>query len=267
MKRPWENDSCATVQACYTVYAVPIAAALWCGVPAEDVSAELARAMPIGQSNALSRAILRHPYLRCLEPRIRAIHDAIDSGKLAACREDGRRVNEHVAYERRHVHGLDLKEWAKEIAPSERPAFLFDELERDSHAGISAEAYRTLQAAHEAKTHQLADTTERLRAATEQIALIEAERNSLRAIVDNFNARQKASVEPGERSETTYLNIIAALLALLLGKSPAGKPYSTLESQAAVISALLGHYDGKPGISSRTLEEKFAAAKRSLNAT
>ncbi|MBN3533837.1 ATP-binding protein [Burkholderia cenocepacia] len=267
MKRPWENDSCATVQACYAVYAIPVAAALWCGVPAEDVNEELARAVPIGQNNALSRAILRHPYLKCLEPRIRAIHDAIDSGKLAACREDGRRVDEHVAYERRHVYGLDLKEWAKEIAPSERPAFLFDELERDTHSGISAEAYRTLQASLEAKTHQLAEANERLRAATEQVALIEAERNSLRAIVDNFDAHQKAFVEPGERSETTYLNIIGGLITLMLGKSPAGNPHSSFASQAAVIAALLGHYDGKPGISARTLEEKFAAGKKSLKAT
>ncbi|MCA8431885.1 protein kinase [Burkholderia seminalis] len=228
---------------------------------------ELGRAVSIGQSNALSRAILRHPYLKCLEPRIRAIHAAIDSGMLAACREDGRKVDEHVAYERRHVHGLALKEWAKEIAPSERPAFLFDELERDTHAGISAEAYRTLQASHEAKTHQLAEANERLREASERIALIEAERNSLRAMVDNFDAHPTASGEPSARAETTFLNIIGALLALLLGKSPAGKPHSSFASQAAVISALLAHHEGKPGISARTLEEKFAAAKRSVNAS
>ena len=48
-----------------------------------------------------------------------------------------------------------MKKWAKEIAPSERPAFLFDELERDAHAGISAEAYQALQASLEAKSDQL----------------------------------------------------------------------------------------------------------------
>ncbi|CAB3793890.1 hypothetical protein LMG28614_03786 [Paraburkholderia ultramafica] len=30
MSKPWENDSCATVQACYNVYPVTEAAALWC---------------------------------------------------------------------------------------------------------------------------------------------------------------------------------------------------------------------------------------------
>ncbi|WP_157776367.1 hypothetical protein [Burkholderia stabilis] len=84
-----------------------------------------------------------------------------------------------------------MKEWAKEVAPSERPASLFDDLERDAHAGIGAEAYRALQASLEAKSHQLADANERLHVAVERTALIEAEPNSLRAMVDNFDARQK----------------------------------------------------------------------------
>lgn len=72
-------------------------------------------------------------------------------------------------------------------------------------------AYQALQASLEAKSHQLADANERLHVAAERTALIEAERHSLCAMVDNFDARQKASGEPGERSETTYLNIIGAL--------------------------------------------------------
>ncbi len=86
------------------------------------------------------------------------------------------------------------------------------------------------------------------------------ERDSLRAIVEKMSA-------PGDRAETTYMNIIGGLLALMLGKSPAGKAQSVYESQAAIISAMLAHHEGKPGIAARTLEEKFAAAKRSLNGT
>ena len=70
-----------------------------------------------------------------------------------------------------------------------------------------------------------------------------------------------------QRAETTYLNIIGALLDLMLGKSPSGKPYSEFRSQEAIIDTLLAHHKGKPGIAERTLAEKFAAAKRSLNAT
>lgn len=67
-----------------------------------------------------------------------------------------------------------------------------------------------------------------------------------------------------DRAETTYLNIIGGLLDLMLGKSPAGKPHSVFENQSKIIESLLAHYEGKQGISSRTLEEKFAEAKRRL---
>lgn len=66
------------------------------------------------------------------------------------------------------------------------------------------------------------------------------------------------------RSETTYLNIIGAMLHLMLGKSPGGQEHSIFTNQAAIIEALLGYNEAKQGISTRTLEEKFAAAKRQL---
>ena len=69
----------------------------------------------------------------------------------------------------------------------------------------------------------------------------------------------------GARERATYLNIIGGLLGVMLGKSPSGKPYSVLGSQAAVIDALLAHHTGKPGIAKTTLETKFAEAKRSLD--
>ena len=33
----WENDSCEHVQSYYTLYSVPVAEALWCGIPADEV--------------------------------------------------------------------------------------------------------------------------------------------------------------------------------------------------------------------------------------
>ncbi len=202
IKKPWENDSCETVQACYSVYHVPIAAALWCGVPADQVAEELRHAVPIGQSNALGRAILRHPYLKCLEPRIRAIHAAIDAGELQVCRENGRKVDDHVAYERRHVYGLDLKEWAKKIAPTERPTFLFDEIERNVHSAISMDSYQALKAAYDAKEHKLLQAIDRIRELSESKGVMESELAGLRAMVDK-------AMTTTERN--TLLTIIAAL--------------------------------------------------------
>ncbi len=71
----------------------------------------------------------------------------------------------------------------------------------------------------------------------------------------------------GTKEETTYLNIIGGLLFLMLGKSPKGEKLSVYESQAAVISAMLAYHDGKPGIAARTMEDKFAAANRSIKAS
>jgi hypothetical protein len=80
-------------------------------------------------------------------------------------------------------------------------------------------------------------------------------------------ANHEAADSLGERAETTYLNIIGGLLALMLSKSPAGMAQSVFDSQAAIISELLAHYENKPGIAKRTLEEKFAEANRSLKST
>lgn len=84
-----------------------------------------------------------------------------------------------------------------------------------------------------------------------------------------LRAFEQSIAEPADkpmsvRAETTLLNITGALLGLMLSKTPSGKPQSVFKDQAAVIDALLAAYEGKPGIAKRTLEEKLAAAKRSL---
>lgn len=252
MDQPWESDDCADVQAYYTHYAVPVAAALWCGVPPDQVDGILEQCKWVG------RGIYAHPKIPCIEPRCRAIHEAIDAGVLE-CRRDAREITpgDHVAPERRTVARMVLKAWVAEQFPASKPAFLFDEVERNTHSAINADSFRTLQADRDALKARVEKATEAYRALKHERDALEAERNSLRATVG------KQAV-PGERAETTYLNIIGGLLGLLLGQSPNGKPYSSFASQAAVISTLLAHHDGKPGISARTLEDKLAAAKRSL---
>ena len=42
MKKTWENDSCEAVQSYFTVYRVPVAAALWCGIEPGEVEEHLA---------------------------------------------------------------------------------------------------------------------------------------------------------------------------------------------------------------------------------
>ncbi|MHB8744562.1 MAG: cell division protein ZapB [Sulfuricaulis sp.] len=252
MNKPWEKDDCADVRAYHTHYPIPVAAALWCGVPVAQVE------LVVKQCTEVDRAILAHPTIPCIEPRCRAMHEAINNGALE-CRRSGRQVapNDHVAPERRTVSREALKNWIAIAFPASKPAFLFDEVERSTHSAINADTFRTLQADRDALNSRLEKSSEAYRAIKHERDALEAERNSLRAMVDK-------QTTPGDRAETTYLNIIGALLGLLLGKSPSGNPYSSFTSQAAIISALLAHHDDKPGISARTLEDKLAAAKRSL---
>ncbi len=257
MSKPWEDDSCDQVQSYYTIYSVPVAAALWCGVPPDEIDEHLKVAVQV------HREVYRHPYIKCLEPRCRAMHEAIDKGALLVSRENSKSFDgttDHVAPERRHVTRQNLKEWIAREFPADKPAFLFDEVERRTHSAINADAFRALQADRDAVKTELEKAKARAADAMAEMNAMRGERDSLRAMVDKMSA-------PGERAETTYLNIIGGLVALMLGKSPAGKAQSVFDNQAAIIAALLGHHDGKPGISARTLEEKFAAAKRSLTAT
>ena len=256
MKKPWENDNCEHVQSYYSIYPVPVAAALWCGVPASDIQEHL------DLSTAVSRAVYRHPYIKCLEPRCRAIHEAIEKGALPVNREGGISFDgttEYVAYERRHVTRQNLKDWIAKEFPSDKPAFLFDEVERATHAAINADTYRALQADRDALKARIERAEEWAKTIIAERNLLAGERDALKA------ASVKASV-PGERAETTYLNIIGAMLSLMLGKSPAGKPLSVFENQATIIEALIANHEGTAGISPRTLDDKFAAARRSLTA-
>lgn len=257
MQKPWETDSCDHVQSYYTVYPVPVAAALWCGVPPNEIEQHLSVATQV------HRAIFRHPYIKCLEPRCRALHEAIEKGALPVSRENGKPFDgsqEHVAPERRHVTRQNLKEWIAREFPSDKPAFLFDEVERTTHAAINADTFRALQADRDALAARLEKAKTEYQKLRQEKDELERVNQSLQAMADKMNS-------PGERAETTYQNIIGAMLELMLGKSPGGQPYSTFSSQAAIISALLAHHEGKAGIAARTLEEKFAAAKRGLNAS
>ncbi len=80
----------------------------------------------------------------------------------------------------------------------------------------------------------------------------------------NIHDLLKTNRKISDRSESVYLNIIGAMVNLFLDKSPAGKPLSVFQSQAAIVDALTAHYKNVPGITKRTLDEKFAAGKRNL---
>lgn len=155
------------------------------------------------------------------------------------------------------VRHVDLRVWMARYYPGEKPAFLFDEIERALHPALTQESLGFLFAEREAIRARLDDLLLAHDALhSEHAALIQAHA-SCQAKVENDNP-------PGPRAESTYLNIIGGLLSLLLGKSPSGAPYSSFRNMESVISALLAHHENLPGISERTLWSKLAQARRQL---
>ena len=153
------------------------------------------------------------------------------------------------------VRHVDLKRWMRQHYPEQRPCFLFSRSERIAHPFI------TLETGQAMLVERLA-----LKSALEQ------SKRQLRELQDKHDALLKQSkIIPAcaqypisDRAEATYLNIIGSMLDLMLGQSPSGVPYSSFKTQEAVVSALVAHHSGAMGIAERTLNGKFATARRRL---
>lgn len=184
------------------------------------------------------------------------IYDAIINGDLAYGR-DGITLNDEVLLDScdltiRHV---DLKRWMQAHYPEHRPGFLFSRAERIVHPVITLEAGQAMLIERQALKAEL-----------------EHCHRQHHALQESYNGLLKQSSEiPAcsqcpitERAESTYLNIVGSMLDLMLGHSPAGTAYSSFNSQEAVVSALIAHHSGVMGITERTLNGKFALARRKL---
>ncbi len=156
MDKPWENDSCESLKAHFSIYSTPKAAALWCGVPEDQIDRVVSEVTQLSETG-FGRGVWVHPYIPCVEPRSRAIAEAMENGDLPHGREDGKTLDEHdhAAPERRHFFGRHLKEWMQKSFPNERPAFLFDEAEQGLNTGITTDDYLVLKAKNEALEERL----------------------------------------------------------------------------------------------------------------
>lgn len=153
------------------------------------------------------------------------------------------------------IRHVDLKRWMRLHYPEHRPSFLFSRGERIAHPVITLETGQAMLIERQAMQAEL-----------------ELCRRQLHELQDRHDALLKQSQAiPAcndcpitERAETTYLNIVGAMLELMLGKSPAGTPYSSFRTQEAIVSALVANHGGAMGITERTLHGKFAIARRRL---
>ena len=233
------------------IYYRPLEAALrWCNLLAHE-------ALILGQA-ATSVCLLDRlfPQWPCLRANTEKIYDGIQNGELPYGFM-GKTVppGTYVESNCLTVRHIDLKQWMSDFYPDQKPDFLFNPIERSTYSGITLETFQILKAEHESLIKKF------------ESQCLECQLKKDQPPEGSGLPRTSAigSTQPSRRSEQANLNIIGALLKLLLGKSPSGRPYSSFKTQAAVISSILAHYPKRLGISERTLENKFAAARRSLD--
>lgn len=153
------------------------------------------------------------------------------------------------------IRHVDLKRWMREHYPEHRPRFLFSRSERVTHPFITLETGQAMLVERLALKSVLAQCQRELRQLQEQ-------HDTLLKQSTVILASQHCVIS--DRAEATYLNIIGGMLALILGTSPSGKAYSRFRTQEAIVSALVAHHQSVMGITERTLNGKFASARRRL---
>ncbi len=154
------------------------------------------------------------------------------------------------------IRHSDLKRWMLHYHPDQRPSFLFSQMSTDQET-IHYSSYLVLQADRDALQVQLKATETKLQFLIDELKAAGLERESLRKLAEN---RQQLS----DHSKAGFLNVIGALVNTILGSSQAGRKHSIFDSQAAIVDSITAHYGGVAGLSKRSLDEKFAAGRRSL---
>ncbi len=220
MNDSWKDENCAAMTAHYAIYSIPHAAALWCGVTDDLIDQVLAEVTQVSPSG-LGRSIWKHPDAPCVEPRSRAIAEAIESGELPHGREDGKSLakGEYAAHERRHIFGRDLKAWMEKAFPNEKPAFLFDDIERNSHTSINADSYRSLKAERDALKLRVDKAVKEFVALRKDKEAIEVERDSLRLIADQMPP-MNGEMAKADLDKSQYWNEFGRLASAALSDYP-----------------------------------------------
>lgn len=197
------------------------------------------------------------PQWPCLHTNIERIFDAIRSqelryGCLGVPVPMGTKVDPLLLT----IRHADLRLWMSSYYPDQKPDFLFGSAD-DTREKISLGAYFSLQADRDALLREVKDLQHLYQEVLADIQAVGLEREHLAQLV-------KSHGRVSERSEVNYLQIIGAMLNVILDKSPAGKPFSVFKNQAAFVDIMTAHYPDYPGLSKRTLDQKFAAANRSF---
>ena len=184
------------------------------------------------------------------------IYDAIFNGELPyGC--NGITQNDKALWDSPNltIRHVDLKRWMRDQYPEQRPAFLFSRRERIAHPIITLETGQAMLVERKALKAEL-------KQCRRQLEMLQEQHHVLSKQIEVTSACNEYSIT--NRAESTYQHIIGGMLDLMLGQSPAGTPYSCFKTQEAIVSALIAHHDGVMGITERTLNGKFAQARRRM---
>ncbi|UZD97687.1 hypothetical protein LOY64_12025 [Pseudomonas corrugata] len=230
----------------------PIEVAIrWCGLIAHETQ------ILESEWDIQGRLINAFPQWPCLHASMEKLMDAIQNqelpyGALGITVTPGTPVDLRLLT----VRHADLKWWMIIYHPDQQPSFLFSKTIASQEA-IHYSTYLILQADRDALQVQLKATEAKLQSLIDELKAAGLERENLRMLAEN---KQQLS----DHSKSSFLNVIGALVDIMLSSSTAGRRHSIFDSQASIVDSITAHYGGITGLSKRSLDEKFAAGRRSL---
>ena len=250
------NKHCSDVENYSTNLTVQQAAALWCGVPADQVAKVLRESRPLRETSEHGKSILVHPHIHCLKPRCEAIQEAIENDEIRVGRDGGKPFfmeGSQVAYSRRTISREEFKEWIKKRFPNHLPASLFNDIERNTHQAITKDVYLALKADRDKLKSDVQRLEGLLQAARSEKESTVSENEHLKRLIDGLATPKNTNIQD------TNLVIIGAMIESIKERnSKMNKPTQGIQQQ--LISYMVETYPNVTGISDSNLKKKFAEA-------
>ena len=246
-------------------YFISEAALLWCNVPKEEIL-DITK-----QSNLLTPypdspgEIWMNYNIPCLKDATQTITKAIDDGELPWELDHSMTTpidGGHRLPVRKRISHQELKKWMEKKFSDEKPAFLFSDTESNTNSGISAEAYRILEAERDGLERQI-------KKIDEDYKTLLGEKETIKSELDSLMDEVADAGELKKLERRSYLNMIAVFLKIVSGDFPEAYKHLPYQKESTLINDIVCKYyvddGGKyPGLSLRNLPKRFGEARESF---
>lgn len=249
-----QYDNCEALQYLEGYYSILEMGLLWCGVPYNELESEKSNCTQSGTSG-INQGIFTHPYISCVRTKTQIIASAIENNQLMFARDGGKEIfkrEDNVAWHRRKIKGRTFKAFLENRYPTEKPTFLFDEIERSVNDKITIEAYQSLQAKNQALQDRLNKGLLMYKTQSEELKGLQQENEKLKL--------QTNTEEVHPRTKATLYAVIRTLKATLLDT----QCRKSFASQSQLIDHLLEKFPNQP-ISKASLENIFAEINKTFS--